>query len=327
MSHHYLSGRLVSPVLLGTVFLFLGGFLGCSNDAPLDPLKGEGSISARGGDAAMGGFGSATFYPLAIGNTWDYEGSGRLTVLNPDGTPGEGGFESQVVESDRIIGKETIDGQTYFVREEVLDELPVPDGGRWITWSRMRQDREGLFAADVNSDQPPTLDPDAGRYAAPAARLGRPEIDLSSLEARGLSKEASARFAARIERLRDAARGRERGLLRTRDDQTAELTWLLYPLHIGVEWNMRPDMVWPARVDGVEMLDSKLGPLTAYRIETNPLGAPLGDWEYVRLFYGRVGFVGYSIHTMLQATDADGNPTLNGIYDEVRMLVAKGPNS
>jgi len=327
MTQHILGGRSGDSIRLGTAILLIMGLAGCSKSAPLDPVQSTGTLATSPSAAAAGGFGSATFYPLAPGNSWEYEGELRVDFVNPDGTPGGDPIQIQTAESDQIIGTEVRDGRTYFLREEILDESGGPYPGRTVTWSRMRQDRAGLFAADVNSDEPPALDAASARYAAPDAKTGRPGLDLSLLEARGFSKEATARFAERVERVRNAAMGWGRSEGATRAAQEGELTWLLYPLHTGREWNIRPDMPWPARVDGVEVIASKMGPLVAYRIEAIPLGEPLAEGEYVRFYYGRVGLIGYSLHLSAQATDVDGNPTGTAILDDTRRLVATGPNS
>ena len=329
MIEHRHGRRVGDLARLAPALLFLVGLAGCSKSVPFDPLQAQGTLTTSGADAAAaGGFGSATFYPLALDNTWNYEGTFHLALVNPDGTPAGEPDEIQAVEADRIIGTEVINGVPYFVREEVLNESPDPHTGQWVAWSRMRQDRSGLFAAEVNVDVSPTLQTSTARYAAPSARRGRPTLDVAVLEKHGLSKANAAAFAARFERLRDAARGWSRSADATHASQAGELTWLLYPLHIGVEWNIRPDMPWPARVDRVERIVSKMGPLTAYRIETVPLGIPLLEGEYVRLFYGRVGYIGYSIHSSFQVTDENGQPTgVTAIVDDTRLLAATGPNS
>ena len=328
MTQHKLGGRTGDSFRIGAAILLLVWLGGCSKSAPLDPNSKQSAIAGVGSDAATAGFGTGAFYPLALGNSWEYEGSSRLVFVNPDGSPGGDPIETQLVESDRIIGTEVRNGVSYFVREEVLNESPDPYTGQWITWSRMRQDRSGLYAADVNSDEPPALESSVARDAPAGAKPGRPTLDVETLEQRGFSKASAAAFADRLERLREAARGWVRAADATRASQEGELTWLLYPLHVGVEWNIRPDMPWPARVDQVERIDSKMGPLTAYRIETNPLGAPLPEGEFVRLFYGRVGYIGYSIHSSFQAADENGQPTgVTAIVDEVRLLTATGQNS
>jgi hypothetical protein len=296
----------------------LATFMGCSKSSPVGPAAAVDPAVATAENSAMAGFGSGTFYPLQTGNHWAYEGDAGVAIVDAEGATVCVGVAIHYTESHTILGTEHRDGRVYFVREQVRSELTGPNVDTWTDWSRMRQDRSGLFAANIEP-QPPTLDGVTTVAGASASREVRP-LDLSMLRARGFSEEGIAKFAARVERLRAFARTLV-GASAGRQAESDELVWLLYPLRPGAEWNMVPGLDWPARVDRIETLDTPAGQIHAYRIETNPTGEPLKPGEYVRLWYGRTGFIGYSVHTSGADTDSQGNPTgLTAIFDDSMLL-------
>jgi hypothetical protein len=300
--------RLALPAVVAILTLLQAS---CSKAPTLGPQGSNGVAAATSSASTAAGFGSATFYPLSVGNSWEYSGRVALSYVGGSGPYGEPGIEIEYRESHRILGTQQLSGLTYFVREEMREERTEPPGEPYTAWTYVRQDRDGFFAADVYG--PPTLD---GARALVAPAPERP-LDFSSLRSHGFSEEAIARFGARISELRAAVRGRHAERYADSKASSGELTWLLYPLRIGTEWNIRPDFLWPAWVSRVETLPTEAGPLVAYRIDTEPFGIPLLDGEYVRLYYGRAGYLGYSIHSSAEATDGNGEPTgVIAIFDD-----------
>jgi hypothetical protein len=88
-----------------------------------------------------------------------------------------------------------------------------------------------------------------------------------------------------------------------------ERTLLDYPLRIGKSWSIRPDFPWPARVSRFEILSTPAGRIPAVRIDINPFGDLLGEGEWVRVWYSRKGFLGYSLHFVSEGTNLDGSPS------------------
>ena len=124
-----------------------------------------------------------------------------------------------------------------------------------------------------------------------------PEASLrATLAGGGIAGEPVTRLLKRLKIARAAARAGSGPRVGSGAASESELTWLRYPLHPGSAWDIRPDFPWPARVDRIEILDTPAGRMPAYRIETDPFGSTVGDGEWVRLWYGRSGYMGYSIH-------------------------------
>lgn len=301
--------------LLGVVLVTVS--FGCSKPPPVGP-NADGDIALHaGGEGALAGYGSGVFYPLQQGDRWSYEGDARFTILRPGADPIE--LHYRYTESHTIRGTELRDGHEYVLREQVRDELVEPDGDTWTTWTRMRQDRTGLFAAQDAFDPP--VDVSGSRAMREIASVGGRPLDFSALRDGGFTDASLAQFAERVARLREFAR--TGGVARRRlADLPGELTWLLYPLRPGTEWNIVPGLVWPARVTGLEVLRTPAGALPAYRIEVNPGGFNT-EGEWARLWYGRAGYIGLSLRVISEAVDADGRP--NGMilmFDDTMMITA-----
>lgn len=300
--------------------MLLATFLGCSTATPVQPdRRMDHAISSVGSTPLASGFGAASFYPLKVGNRWEYSGESRFALVDPEVYGGPVVVDVRYTESHSILGEEERDGHVYALREEVREVQSGSYFGSGKSWSRMRQDRSGLYAANM-PQEPPSITTSAGATQATSVH-GLLPGEVTAFRERGFSEDAIARFTARIVRLRMAARGAGRALSERGRDSDAELTWLLYPLRLGAEWNMVPGLEWPARVGRIETLETRSGRLVAYRIETNPGGEPMKEGEYVRLWYGRAGYVGYSLHLWDVATDADGNPTrVTATFDDTMIL-------
>jgi hypothetical protein len=69
-------------------------------------------------------------------------------------------------------------------------------------------------------------------------------------------------------------------------------------------------------VDGIEILDTPAGRVPAYRIATNPFGTTVGEGEWIRLYYGRRGYLGYSIHLIDPSSSGD----VYTVFDDAMLL-------
>jgi hypothetical protein len=287
--------------------------LGCSRTAPLDPSSPYSEVLAAGRTGLQAsGYGSGSFYPLAIGNEWQYEG--RISIVSFGAYPGPDGDTLAALEYSEhheIVGEQEIGGRIYRTREERRVEAAPPD--EHVIWSPMRQDRTGLFAADVDGSDPPPAASRSVETVPPAwsvALLGSGAATRSPRVGQAL-----ARLLARADVARRAVRGHQVAAGPDGD----ELVWLLYPLRPGQSWDIRPDFPWPARVDGIEILDTPAGRVPAYRIDTNPFGTTVGEGEWIRLYYGRRGYLGYSIHLVDPATSA-GDAYF--VFDDAMLLTS-----
>ena len=280
------------------------GILGCTAPDPVSPPGAR--VDARGSHdttAEAAGFGSGSFYPLSIGNSWAYRGDGSLYRVR-DGVPGEPELVYAFTEERRLIGTTQHEGTSYFVEEQTHGQIPEADDPSMKWWLRIRQDKTGLYNLDTLLSNPPT--PEAATVL-PFHRGQDASITLAALRQSNRATPALERLAERLDRAREAARGFAQFASRT--SSGLELTQLVYPLKEGASWSIRPDFPWPARVDRMESLDTPAGRITSYRIETNPGGTSIHEGEWLRLWWSRVGFVGYSLHLQSEQTDPNGDPT------------------
>ncbi len=298
---------------------------GCSKSSPLEPLA-KGAAASAGNQtpaAAASGYGSSSFYPLGIGNTWTYEGGGSIRAISGgDGSPGQD-FSYAFTEVHRLIGTTHHEGTAYVVEEEVHQEIPESPYGPVTFWDRLRQDPQGLFSLDTLLQEPPAMDPNGIIAAAASPRMGHAfGVDVAGMRREGVSQASIERFAARVEMFREAAHGIAR-----RGDASPpsglELKRLVYPLHPGLNWSIRSDFPWPVRVGKMEALDTPAGKFSAFRIDVNPFGNLIQEGEWIRIWYSREGFLGYSIHTFLEGTNEDGEPTgITYVADETMKVTS-----
>jgi len=299
--------------------LFVSCFIGCSRQAPVGPLvTGVASGTLGAGEAEAAGFGSASFYPLSIGNSWSYKGGGELRYLR-DGVPTEPAFAYSFTETHRLIGTTTHEGTSYVVEEQVhVDPDSYYGPANW--WERLRQDASGLFSLDTLLTEPPVLD--GGKVLAQIAgnRTDHPlHVDLA--RGRPDGGPSLKRLERRLEMLRAFVRGVTGTSLEASTPTGLETMLLAYPLRTGASWSTRLDIPWPVRVDRVEKLDTPLGGITAYRIEINPGGTVVQEGEWVRVWYSRQGYLGYSIHLSGEQTNDQGEPTGTTFVADESMLV------
>ncbi len=288
---------------------------GCSKSPPLEPLSNGGVEASTSSVTIEGavGFGSGSFYPLTVGNSWSYEGGGTARVLVSDGNPSVEDFIYAFTETHRLIGTTHHEGTAYVVEEQVNHSVPESYYGPTTWWSRMRQDRFGLFVLDTLLQSPPSID-GARLAGAPGYQSSHPyRIDSAAWRHNGADDPSLERFADRVEMLREAVRGVIRRGVVPAAPTGLELRFLVYPLRPGLSWSTRPDFPWPVWVDGVEDLNTPAGKFPAYRIGVNPFGTSLQDGEWIYLWYSRQGYLGYSMHTFALATGPDGQPT-GGTY-------------
>lgn len=326
MNHsHSLASR---PRLLGPVVLVLSMALaGCSNHNK--PTQPEGVASADPvesdlGDLALGAGQHPRlrgFFPLAIGNRWTYK-IDWLEMIRPD-SPGTNIFPvkasvSQYIEQREMVGTEERFGREYVVEEQkTWGQVSItPPGPDTITyWVRYRQDRAGLYEADVSLDQPPNgsashsthLDVAAADIEEPlSSRLRQQGLQLTAAEAAAYDA-AMTRLQEKMEVVSAALSwhghrppghfGHRRGGVLDN-----ELTRLKYPLRPGQSWTIREQpFLFTSRVIRHEMLRLPAGKLGGYRIQIE--SEAFGPHDRVFVWYGRAGLLRLSAHLETRYTD------------------------
>jgi hypothetical protein len=311
--------RRAGAALLGGTLL--AAITGCGQQVPNAP--GERTAQTAAAFQAAASIQGA-FFPLAIDNRWHLTGTDSIWVVMDDGSPsGLMAFDNDVTRT--IIGTETLEGRDYTVQEETLvqDEAGVgPDVT--VSWIRYRQDGSGLYEADVDPYEPPTLDvtsASARVRVAAAEATGPPRLRLPAR----FSPAQAAAFQAAYEQLLARAAVIQT-VLRTGNAASSgpaggplphEITRLAYPLHPGAEWAIRTDPFFASTVEAVESVGLPAGRFSAYRIRID--SEFFGPNDRVHLWMGRSGQLRFRYHLEGAATDPDGNEigVLVADHDEV----------
>lgn len=288
----------VSALRIGVLAALLPVLTGCTTDRPAahriaDPPLGVSAATA------------GHFYPLEQGHRWSYAGETTIRIRLNDGSP-PSELVLQVDEERVIDGIERRSDRDYLIERqttiESLDPTPI------VSWVRYRQDRTGLYEADVALSEPPV---DAGPGPGLATNA-RPQRSAPSALLTGLSPDLRPYLAAawgRLEAKRLAAtaalgRGRfpARGVVG--EGAPSELTRLQYPLHPGQAWDIRLDPPFASRVERQETLDTPAGRFAAWRIRVLP--PELGPTDEVVSWYSRCGYLGLRIHIETELADPSG---------------------
>lgn len=270
--------------------------------------EGLDMIAAAGEAAVTKVNPNSEFFPLAIGNTWEYEGSAVLVIRDlPPIT-----MRSREVHT--LTGHETLFDREYVIQERsiLMSEMPPVV----VNWYRYRQDKAGLYEAGVSITQPPG----GGIAGAPEGPLATgavsPWPSLFSIAAAGVPVEQSEAFeAARDEMLRKLSivrrllvGGSGRELLGGPPGGVLpdELTRLRYPLRIGQEWTIRDAPLFMSVVEAHEVLDLPAGRLGGWRIRIN--SELYGPNDSVLIWYGRKGLLETYVHLETEMVGPSGDP-------------------
>lgn len=278
----------------------LAGLPEVSGPSPVD----SGEARAHGNQAGV-------FFPLEIGNHWSY--SGEASVTSGSLPP----YVAQIIEERTLVGTENLFGRQYILEEWRRTSDSGSGADTSTFWLRYRQDRAGLYEADVAVTHPPS----GMRRAATASgsdALTRHVCAFAPEASREAYREACDRLLARAEVLhlgfspeapeRLAPAGPPGGVL------PDELTRLRYPIRPGQEWTIREYPWFGGVVEAHEVLDLAPARMPGYRIGiTNELTGP-NDMVFV--WYGRDGFLGQSVHLETEILDINGNPIGTLAFDE-----------
>jgi len=298
-----------------------------------DEWNGSGSYAAAEGMGKEGRGGGA-FFPLQPGNRWGYCGEWVLVIDEESRTDRTG--EAMVVAQEReIMGLEEVFGRNYVVEEERTC-FGNSDSAR-VYWKRYRQDRAGLYEADVPLTIPPCIQ---GSPFGGLLRSGMETDGWSILwekTALSIEDEDVKPYQAAWNRLSVKRKAVKRAISAFRDERAVqrvpdgqvqagppggvmedELTRLKYPLRPGQKWTIRNDPLFTSTVESHQTLDLEPGRISGFRIR---LGSELyGSNDSVLFWYGRSGFLGHTIHLEEEATDINGNVIGTILSDETLFL-------
>jgi len=258
---------------------------------------------------SLGAGGNRSYFPLEQGNRWHTVGQGHFVTRDLSGA-----LVSEVVVHDDYVrtidGTEERFGRTYTLLRDDLSETIETTTDESTFWTRYRQDGSGLYEADVDVTIPPGGEPPAVMASATprAALIDRLVRDVPDRN-RASYRASWERLHARVVLIRRAARGlaATRKLDRTSNRGAAEneLTRLLYPLHKGQEWQVRPDPIFNSEVEASEHLSLPAGQFPSSRVRIDSI--LFGPQDRVHFWMSRSGQLAFEYHVETDATDVNGN--------------------
>lgn len=321
---------------LAVTLLCVLAFASCSDD-PTSPARGASDDSTAFdkaaaeylGNSLRGEFEQREFghrgsnshafpgrYPLQLGNRWHYRRivAFETTLTGQEPTPPEI-FRASV--QQELIGIEALFGRDYVVQERVIDEGEM---GITTQWVRFRQDRSGLYEADVPLNQPPILlgavsiaDPHAIEYLPAAWHI--PGDGHHTSPTLAAVRQQLVRRMELVRQVRAGLASLDPSL--GKDALENELTRLLYPLHTGQTWVLREDPHVRFTVEGLQVMRLRCGVFPAWRLRLD--AEFFGPNDRAVFWVGRVGFVGMAARFEGDVVDLEGNVigTMRGQEREV----------
>ncbi|UCE01548.1 MAG: hypothetical protein JSW67_09690 [Candidatus Latescibacterota bacterium] len=262
------------------------------------------------------------FYPLQLGNRWDYART-FTAQISPDGGEPESPITTEATIESEITGTEELFGRAYWVQENRWNE----EGEEFTEWVRFRQDRRGLYEADVPLQQPP-----ASR-AEPPSNGGRRAVRVAAAAPSGNAIRqrlahvhpayvvALEKILARRHALHAALRATQSGPRITAPPGGAEdreLVRLQYPLRPGARWTVVADPLIESTVEGREELQLPIGRRVATRIRIH--SEILGPNDRAAAWVDRCGELKFEFHFEGEATNEDGERIGDVVADEVMVV-------
>ncbi len=282
------------------------------------PSTQVGDVASQASEAGPTGF-----FPLEIGNHWFYRGLEKMSIVE-DGVVMFDPLVIRTSEEHRLVGSQELFGREYIVKRQVLRDDFRPDL-LFTYWIRYRQDRAGLYEADVELTEPPSVieggrahtELDRGAIGQRGAMLWQRILGTLHTEKRGPYRLAWERLTQKSRVIEDvlgrrtwrvpAPPGPPGGVL------PGEITRLRFPLHRGQEWTIRGDPFSGSVVEGVDVLDLPPGRMNGFRIRVT--SEFFGPKDVVLFWYGRDGFLGLLAHIESEARDQNGNLIVTMVYD------------
>lgn len=263
----------------------------CSSDRMPTQSDPTADATATGFAAnPQGTEGGPGFFPLQIGNTWTYRIDARSwhtgdSVMSI----------AQYTQRRDLVGTEESFDRQYVVEEwKTWSPLGYPPGDDTVI-NRIyyRQDRAGLYEADVPGGKPPLA-------------TDGPFATLLAGRSMKLAPAQSAAYSAALARLQEKRQLLAAALSGAGHQPPAplghppggvlrhEITRLQYPLRPGQSWTIREDPLFTSRVLKHDMLNLPAGKLGGYQIQIE--SEAFGPKDQVFVWYGRTGLLQMTAH-------------------------------
>ena len=321
LPHSRPSGRLIALRIAGcATWLIALLLLGCEGSRTAGEGNSPAAPLAMGAEPELAGT-QGTFYPLDLGNEWHYDRSLVIRFFSPGSTE-PSGVEEYHFEEERVLDQtEELFGRTYIVESRtIVQDFPDPDVAH--EWIRYRQDRSGLYEADVSIVDPPGPTAKATAVAGaawePALRIG---ADLSAFGPVAIEHPESFRSAlGELERRRLRLRGALRGEQVSAPPGNAlpdEITRLKYPLHPGSSFAIR-DGLLDAHVEALEQLGTPAGRFPAWRIRL--VWATGGPDDTILVWFSRCGNLQLYVLAEAALVAPDGTVLGTMQFEEVEVV-------
>jgi len=288
-----------------TLLALGAGLGGCSHRDSADgsdsgSLAGTGAASGllapRPGDVDFDLRGGRLFFPLAVGNHWDW----RIHAVNTITTDAGPQPPDTTVHpwSAEIVGTSQVGVRTYFIQSQYDPRVVPPPVSLGFY---VREDRLGLFERGPAGEPDVTVDGEAGADPVAAGLAAYVERTVADGAQRAAYARAAAQVAQRISIIQLGS-----GLHRRRQTgaDPGELTTLSFPLRPGVSWIVRDSPRFVRTVVGREMIRVPLGTFAAWGVRG---GSELfGPNDRVRFWYSPLGLLRIRFHVEADAVDNTG---------------------
>lgn len=311
-----LSGRLL--VLAGSlVCAVIPGCVGIV-EPPLSAVQAR--VVRSGGTEVTAQ--NSLFYPLDIGNHWEYERKSHIVVIPTGGPPGDPLDHV----SDKIVnltGTAEQYGREYVVQHESIREDDIAFDNDYL----YRQDASGLFSADPPAGASAT----AGRNDAASSAARERIVNRLTAGLPAAYRAAALRVLEKQRRIREIAFHAAQPAARVGHSLLSkatpggplegEIALLVYPLHPHDSWHVREDPLVVYTVEGHENLKLAAGNFQGFRIRIDWPGV-FRPGDLVHVWFGRDGYLQLEVHVTGDAVDQDGNVIGTVISDESESLRA-----
>jgi len=306
MPDSYCARRFLPPRFPMVLALALG-VAGCGSDGPssspsLFTDSAGGAASSRilpGSDTRPGPSGSvvpssrpggwAGFYPLEPGSRRTYVSQATIDLVPNAGVepPDPNPYVVNAVETREIVGTEELFGRQYVVERQDLREETEFGIYESTSWIRYRQDRSGLYEADVCTADPPG--PETGPNCGDPGATQR-------LMPRGMPAgfrntwDQIERRRTLVSRALHAGVAAGRSLAPAGGALPEEITRLAYPLHPGTDWIIRDEPLYLGGVETRESIEVPAGRFSSWRTSIT-IPEFFGPNDQALLWFGSGGFL------------------------------------